>query len=336
MRNYLLPKDGRFYKANLHCHTTFSDGRKTPAEIKELYARLGYSVVAITDHDLLIPHDELTDSNFLALHGFEIEVNEKGRVWEQKKCCHLCMIALEGDNITQPCWHRSKYGIGNAPEHRGEVKFDENEPDFVRTYSHEGVNEMIRRGREKGFFVTYNHPAWSMERYPDYSGYEGMNAMEIMNSMALAEGYEDYNPRVYDDFLSAGRLIYCIGADDNHNAEPDSSCKSESGRAFTMIKSGSLDYRSITAALEAGSFYASQGPLIKELWTENGEIFIRTDSAESIHIVRSTRANGRAFREPGKRLTQARFQLREDDLWFRLVVTDKYGRHACTNAYPVP
>ena len=75
MRNYLLPKDGRFYKANLHCHTTFSDGRKTPAEIKELYARLGYSVVAITDHDLLIPHDELTDSNFLALHGFEIEVN---------------------------------------------------------------------------------------------------------------------------------------------------------------------------------------------------------------------------------------------------------------------
>ena len=37
MRKYLLPKDGSFYKANLHCHSTFSDGKKTPAELKQMY-----------------------------------------------------------------------------------------------------------------------------------------------------------------------------------------------------------------------------------------------------------------------------------------------------------
>ena len=31
----LLPKSG-LYKANLHCHTTVSDGRLSPLEIKEL------------------------------------------------------------------------------------------------------------------------------------------------------------------------------------------------------------------------------------------------------------------------------------------------------------
>ena len=64
MKKYLLPKDGNFYKANLHCHTTLSDGRLTPEEVKEFYKNRGYSIVAYTDHDILIPHDDLNDENF--------------------------------------------------------------------------------------------------------------------------------------------------------------------------------------------------------------------------------------------------------------------------------
>ena len=41
MKHYLIPEGGHFYKANLHTHTTVSDGCKTPAEIKEGVARLG-------------------------------------------------------------------------------------------------------------------------------------------------------------------------------------------------------------------------------------------------------------------------------------------------------
>jgi hypothetical protein len=39
------------HKANLHTHTTMSDGRFTPAEAIDRYHELGYSVLAITDHD---------------------------------------------------------------------------------------------------------------------------------------------------------------------------------------------------------------------------------------------------------------------------------------------
>ena len=59
VRKYLISENGNFYKANLHCQTTISDGRMTPEEVKNLYMKNGYSIVAFTDHDVFIPHPEL-------------------------------------------------------------------------------------------------------------------------------------------------------------------------------------------------------------------------------------------------------------------------------------
>ena len=61
----IFPK-GNFYKANLHCHTTVSDGRFSPEEIKKLYKEKGYNVVAFTDHRVRCPHLELQDEEFVA------------------------------------------------------------------------------------------------------------------------------------------------------------------------------------------------------------------------------------------------------------------------------
>ena len=41
MKKYLLPQIGCFYKANLHCHTTVSDGSITPEEIKTFIREKG-------------------------------------------------------------------------------------------------------------------------------------------------------------------------------------------------------------------------------------------------------------------------------------------------------
>ena len=35
MKHHLLPETGRFYKANLHRHTTVSDGEGTPEEVNK-------------------------------------------------------------------------------------------------------------------------------------------------------------------------------------------------------------------------------------------------------------------------------------------------------------
>ena len=56
MKKYLLPRNGKFYKANMHAHTTVSDGRLSPEEMKRAFMERGYSIVAFTDHEVMVPH----------------------------------------------------------------------------------------------------------------------------------------------------------------------------------------------------------------------------------------------------------------------------------------
>ena len=326
MKKYLLPENGNFYKANLHCHSTISDGGWTPEQLKEEYAKRGYSIIAYTDHDIFIPHDELNDENFLALHGFEVEINE-GHTYPgiaTIKTCHICNVAIEPDNLIQPLWDPFYAYVGHAREHINEVK--KGGESYRRVYSGEGISEMMKTFRDAGFFVTYNHPTWSQERYPEYTSYHGMHAMEMMNSGSLGIHYDEYNPRVYEDILHAGERIYCIGADDNHS-------KGEIGISWICINAEKLEYRTITRALLDGNFYASAGPEIYELTYEDGKIRVKCSAAEKIICTYDIRKAGGVVAKDGNLVTEAEFTKPDGVGYFRLTVTDERGRHACTNAY---
>ena len=41
----LIPEAGKFYKANLHCHSNISDGALSPEELKKIYMEKGYSII---------------------------------------------------------------------------------------------------------------------------------------------------------------------------------------------------------------------------------------------------------------------------------------------------
>lgn len=325
MKKYLLTKEGSFYKANLHCHTTVSDGMMSPEETKNIFKKKGYSVVAFTDHDVMVPHPELADEEFLPLNGYEMEVNEEKEA-RFRKTCHMCLIAIEPDNLKQVCFHRSKYLGGNSANYLDKIQYDENEPDYIREHTHECISDMMKKGRENGFFVTYNHPDWSLENYSDYMGYNHMNAMEIFNNECYLIGYCEYNEKTYDDMLRGGKRIYCIATDDCHHEE---AC----GGGFTMIKAEKLEYRAITNALVEGNFYASQGPLIYDLWFENGKIHIDCSDAVSIAMHTSSRRALLILANDGEAVNTADFDVVPEDGYVRITVTDSKGKHANTNAY---
>ncbi len=334
MRTYLLPQDGRFYKANLHCHTTVSDGRFTPEQVKEAYMARGYSIVAYTDHDVMIDHSALAEAGFLPLRGYEMEINESayaGALLRHLKTCHMCLIALDPATTKQVCWHREKFVPKSAEAHKGEVDFDRSQPDYERAYTGACISDMMQKGRAGGFFVTYNHPAWSLEGASEYLSYSGMNAMEICNWGCIEAGFEDYVPYIYDDMLRHGKRIYCISADDNHNG--GSNPLHDSFGGFTMIKAERLEYRTVTRALLDGHFYASQGPEIYDLYIENGRVHITCSPAKQIAIATGTRSNKSVWASGDAALTEASFELLPDCLYFRLTVTDAEGKHANTNAY---
>jgi hypothetical protein len=77
------------YKANLHTHSTKSDGLETPEKVISLYKERGYSILAITDHYyvtfpsvckkdkmLLIPGAELITERHDILAYFSIKLPE--------------------------------------------------------------------------------------------------------------------------------------------------------------------------------------------------------------------------------------------------------------------
>ncbi|MGN0324436.1 MAG: PHP domain-containing protein [Oliverpabstia sp.] len=65
-------KVGSWYKGNLHCHTTDSDGCLSPAEVVELYRKNGYDFLAISDHDIFSDYRKEFDcKDFIILPAVE-------------------------------------------------------------------------------------------------------------------------------------------------------------------------------------------------------------------------------------------------------------------------
>jgi hypothetical protein len=328
MRKYLISEKGQFYKANLHTHTTVSDGKLTPEQVKKLYMDKGYSAVAFTDHDALVCHNDLTDDKFIALNGYEMEFDnfiDGEKPYHRSKTCHICLVALSPNTTKQVCFHRTKYLHRNNNLDINTLDFDKNMPDYERVYSNECVNNVIKQAVDAGYFVTYNHPTWSGESYPDYMGYEHMHAMEIYNNECIFTGNEEFNSRVYDDMLRGGKTLFCTATDDMHK-------ELTAGGGFVMIKADKLDYESLTSNLIKGNFYSSTGAEIKELYVEDGYIYVTTSPAKMISM---TMGIMRVEKELGidEPITQAKFKIMPNANYVRITVTGVDDKKAYTNAY---
>ena len=324
MIRHLISGKGRFYKANLHAHSTVSDGEKTPEELKAMYLAQGYSIVAFTDHNRFVTHNELSDERFLALNGVEESADEHTGVRWHDRCCDLNFIALSPDRVLHP--------LQKAGEVSGEGAY----APFKARYGTDDVNRMIRIGREQGFFVTHNHPTWSLETPDIYMGYTGMHAMEIFNKSSEVDGYNEYNPDIYDLQLRAGKRLFCLATDDNHNRQPGTMHWDSFG-GFTMIKAPSLRYEDVTKALVSGDFYCSRGPVLHALWLDTADNSVHL-TCEGVKKIVATRG-GRRLRavyaeEQGvEAITSAVFSIDPDDDYFRFTLIDEKGLTADTNAF---
>lgn len=333
MRIFLLPENGTFYKANLHCHSTLSDGSWTVEEIKENYKAHGYAAVAFTDHDVFIPHNDLSDGSFIALNGYEIAITDRSDpLAGSPRTCHFCLIATDKDRTAQRIYYKSRY----LEQHREKIDIPADSEITTTEYSPEFISRLMTEARNDGFFVTYNHPVWSLETRDQYCNYHGMHAMEIVNNSCVSEGYYEHNEGIYDDMLISGEKgLFCISTDDNHDRHPIDSPKCDSFGGFTMIKADKLEYGAITQALIDGSMYASEGPEIYELYFEDGYVHIKTSDAVKIIMSTDKRHRRIALSETrGGTINKACFHVEKRlGNYIRFTVFDREGKMANTHAY---
>ena len=331
MKTYLLPENGQFYKANLHAHSTVSDGAYTPEALKDIYKAKGYSVLAYTDHELLVDHSDLTDENFLALTAFEYAFIEK-EDYGVNRTVEFNLFAKDPHNTTQVCFD-PKY-VMHGEKWRASVAKTVGEP-FERVFTPECMQKVIDAGRENGFLVSLNHPGYSMITPEFFGNFQGLFAMEIYNHISfISSGVDEYNPAMYEDMLRRGHRLSCIAADDCHSGYPDTDHRCDRYGGFTMIKADSLEYGNIISALEKGNFYASRGPLIEELYIEDGAIHLHCSPAKYVVMNTHYRGNRISIAPEGENLTHVVFPVPgRNQNYFRFTVIDENGKQACTRAY---
>ena len=309
MKTYLLPPQAKRFKANLHNHTTRSDGSFTPEQIKEEYIKEGYSVVAYTDHNEYHDSTALCSKDFIAINSFEADISD----W-----------AVQSGNYRR-CYHFNAFHCGQDSS----VEL----PQVPEYNDIDGINAYIARLNELGFIEAYNHPNWSLQSYNDYYKLKGLFAVEIYNHSATVDGSDNGEENVYNSLLGLGNRLACIMTDDNHDRYPVGHPQNDSFGGFTVLFAEELTYDAVFNALKTKNFYCSQGPKINALYIENNKLHVECSDAQLIKFCTKGRRNGTAFAPKGGFINAAEFELDPSDVFVRAEVVGPTGRKANTNAY---
>ncbi len=286
----LFREGKRFFKGNLHCHSTLSDGLLSPSEVSAFYRQRGYDFLAITDHRKLSPPSHLEDG-LLLLSGMELDYSLPGEV------LHLI-------------------GIGMDQAYAGSKSY--------RRGPQAGIDSMRRHGGR----VILAHPAWSLNTLSTLSSLKGMTAAEVYNSVSTFPWNGDRADAsvLLDIAASHGSPYGFVASDDSHYYT------GEAGRSCTMVQADELTEAAILSALDAGYFYASQGPQFEQITVEEDLITVRCSPVETVIFYSNlVWAVGRCVSRSGQ--TEASYDLRTNtgETFVRCQLIDAQGKSAWSN-----
>jgi predicted metal-dependent phosphoesterase TrpH len=170
---------GNWYKANLHTHTTLSDGDvNLPIRVKQ-YRDRGYQVLAVTDHEKTNQITGYSDPNFLLLNGMETHPRSNSQIPYHFVCLNI--------------------------------------PEGLKFTADVNAAERIRQVKAGGGEIIFAHPYGAGHTINDMLAVDGYIAMEVYNGKFSYTG-KGYNSVQWDQLLNAGRIIPAVANDDLHNS----------------------------------------------------------------------------------------------------------------------
>lgn len=328
-----ISQSDRQFKANLHAHTTLSDGNLTPEESVRAYREKGYQILALTDHEAPYRHNHFTTEDFLMLTAYEAYIRPSPLCQLDRfgPEIHMNLFAKDPNNLTYIAYDPNfcKY----LPEDY--AKSHPKSRDLGgRRYDQAYIQSFIDCAVENGYLVSYNHPVWSMADQLDILELENIFSLEIYNTGSMKISGHEENMALYDALLRRGKFWYLHGADDNHNVVPLDDFMSDSFGAWTMVIAPELTYASVIQALEEGKFYATTGPEIRGLTIQDGQAVLDCSPAVRVTMHMSPKFARNVWDPQGKPLTRACFQIPEEAPYVYFTVEDAQGHKAHTHAFP--
>lgn len=293
-------------KANLHTHTTRSDGSLSPQSMVDLYHEHGYRILSITDHNTVTyPWDKFTEMqpselcrirNEYAVSGIEPEesryrprgITPEALVFEDRSPSDLGMVAIQGNEITLNTKHRS-LGVHDMGSYFNDLS------DNSLT-----GEETLRALTEKNGLAMFMHPGrydfstgWYLDFYRRFDGLVGLELYNRGDTKCL---------EVWDSLLvntMPERPIWGFSNDDTHTLD-------HFGKNYSVLILPELSEAGVRRAMEQGQLfyvYGSRGGRTSRL---NPPVIesIRVDARKGILAINATGHDSIVWLSAGKRICQ--------------------------------
>ena len=302
MHETIFDRPGRFWRGNLHTHSTLSDGVLDPAEVCRRYRAEGYDFIALTDH-------------FIGAYGYPIADTApfRGDGFTTVLGAELHSGALENGEL----WHI--LAVGLPPDFAPPEA-----PGFVPVAGQESGPELAARARAAGAFVAVAHPQWSGLTLADARALEAAHAVEAYNHGCAVGCDRPDGFHTLDLLLSEGRELSLVATDDAHFREPDHF------GGWVMVRAEENTPDALLAALKAGAFYSTQGPELRQVRIDGDDLEVECSAARAVIV----QGHGSAATvRHGEAMTAARIDLAPlaASPWIRVTVVDRAGRRAWSN-----
>ncbi len=295
MENLPFDRPGRFYKGNLHTHSTNSDGDHAPAEVIDLYQREGYDFLTLSDHFLERYDYPVTDTRALRRDDFTTLIGAE---------LHTSKTLID------EMWHVLAIGLPT---------------DVAPTGEDEDIVALSGRAADAGAFIGLVHPEWYGLTPDDANIIERAHAIEVYNHGSHVENDRGYGWALCDILLNQGRRLTGFATDDAHHVTHDAF------GGWIQVRAERLDPELILESLKAGRYYSSQGPEIHDIRIEGEEIVVTCSPAA---VISAQGKGARSKFVKGDGMTEGRIPLqRFNEGHIRITVCDSEGRHAWSNPF---
>ncbi|HUB48141.1 MAG TPA: CehA/McbA family metallohydrolase [Acetobacteraceae bacterium] len=291
---YPLAGPGRFFKGNLHTHSTCSDGVHEPARVCAVYRDAGYDFLALTDHFLPRYNFPITDTRDFRTHRF---------------------TTILGAEVHAPAtglgelWHILAVGLPT---------------DFSPTAADETGPHLAARCAAADAFTVIVHPAWYGLTVADADTITTAHAVEVYNHTSAVKTDRGDGWGLLDALLARGRRLHATAADDAHFKFNDWF------GAWVMVKSEHLEPEALVAALKAGRYFSSQGPEIYGIEVDRTQIAVECSPACAVMALGRGSAGEAVFGD-GLRSARLPIERMQSGGYVRVVVVDAAGRRAWSN-----
>lgn len=167
----------RQYKANLHTHTTCSDGRFSPQTVVDEYHKLGYKILAITDHnEVTYPWTNFANMKASDRSRERLEngiLGQEALTYENRNPETLGMVAIQGNEVSTPHHINSFFTDYEQKTKQEEIALEAIE-------SHGGVTFINHPGR----YTDKNSEKYNVEWYVDIlTRFDHIAGIEVYNQV---------------------------------------------------------------------------------------------------------------------------------------------------------